>query len=527
MTDRKKISIYTLFVAVVLAVVIDWQAPQNFDTAVRVWTLTQPWSVFVHNMAAIELAPPLWHVLARVIVAISPISVILTLRLFNLALFVLMVPLGYWAGNMLGNRQIGWGTALLLPWSLSLVRFITRVDHYILYATLALLYTASLAALLRQPTRKRALFYTGTTAAFAFTHYYALVYIGSTVLLVLACHLWTHDRDIVVRATVDDLRTQRVALSSWARSPSLVPIGVSLLPVVLLYVAWFPVLFQQYMHYRTSYDPAYSTASALLKTAVTFLYRQLPTFAHGLVPGIITLLVVTVPLGVLGLVAISRERDRVQLITVGGAVVAALVLLVGGQFYSPRHGLWLAAIAPLVVGLGIGQLATAISTRQFSARRNRRIFSLGVLVLLAVSAGPAVVSLSQPVEHKTNITRAVDIVQTEYASDSVILSVSPWGEMILRAHGVEAPVYGIPEDAVDGNRAYIVRSDYDPDSYPNDFRRVKAVVSGKDTVIVFNAHGTIQQRLSPLRQDLQQLGYTVRREYQKGDNGVIVFRKKK
>ena len=89
-----------------------------------------------------------------------------------------MVPLGYQAGKMLDGRKAAWATALLIPWPSLLIGLITKTDHYTLYATLAVAYTAALAALLRAPTRKRIIEYALTTVAFSFTHYLILHILG-------------------------------------------------------------------------------------------------------------------------------------------------------------------------------------------------------------------------------------------------------------------------------------------------------------------------------------------------------------
>lgn len=522
--NRVLLSVYLSLVAVVLAVVVEWQAPQNFDNGIRIWVLAQPWSVLFHNISVIELAPPFWHILGKSVLTVSPLSAILTLRILNYLFFISVVPIGYHTGQMLGDQEAAWGTALLIPWSPFLIDFITRTDHYTLYAALAVAYTAILVTLLRNPTRQRFIAYGLITAAFSFTHYYALTYIGGTVLVTVALYFWSYNWRKILQKTWEDVRQQEFGTYSWFMSPSLLPIIIALLPVTLVYLVWSPIFYEQYIHYQSGISPAYSSAVGLVTTAIWFIGRQLPAYGPVDFPvslGVLTAIFVTVPLGLAGLWTVIRERDRVQLVIVGGAFVGSTTLILTGKFYSPRHGLWMAAIAPIVMGLGIGAIVEKL--REQVPNHNSKIFIICVLILLAVSAVPALGTINETTEVETNVDSAANIVQTSHTSNSVILTSSPWGEFILRAYGVDAPIYGIPEDAVDRNRALRVRGDYDPETHPDDLKRVKRLVKGRERVIVFNAHGMIENRLPPLLKDLNNLGFTVNREYEKGANGVIIL----
>lgn len=523
-TTRERVLLagYTVLVAGVLAAVIDWQAPQSFDTGIRIWLLTQPWSALLHNVSRIELTPPFWHLLAKSLLASSPLSAILTLRVLNYLLFVSMVPVGYHAGRLFAGRKTAWGTALLIPWSSITIYHVTRTHHYTLYAVLAVAYTAALVALLRAPTRRRFVAYTGTTLAFSFTHYHALTYVGGTVLVATVLHGWQHDRRRVLRRTWADVRRSELGTYRWFDSPSLLPLFVPFLPVGLLYVAWSPVFYFQYLEYSS--PPAYSSMTGLATAAVLFVANQLPAFGSislPLSPGIVTTVFVTIPLGAVGLWRVVDGRDRVQLVVVGSAVVGAATLVLSGRFYSPRHGLWMAAIAPLVMGLGAATVMNEL--RERVSGPDSTLVAVGVCALLAVSAAPAVATVTETTEPETNVDRAADIVRASAASDSVVLSVDPWGEYILRAHGVDVPVYGVPEDAVDGNRAVDTRSDYSPETHPEDLERVRRLVEGKERVVVFNAHGRLEDRLPPLIEHLEDLGFTVVRSYEDGENGAIVL----
>lgn len=522
--DRILLYAYAALVAAILAIVIDWQAPQNFDNGIRIWLLTQPWSVLLHNISVIELAPAFWHILGKSALSVSPLSAITTLRILNYLFFILMIPLGYKIGILLDGRKAAWPTALLIPWSPFLIGFINKTDHYILYAALAIAYTAALAALLRDPTRKRIMVYSLTTVAFSFTHYYALPYVGGTALVALALHMSIFDRWQIFQKTWEGIQQQELGTYSWFSSPSLLPIIISFLPVALVYLIWSPIFYEQYIHYQSDFSPAYSSIVGLGTTALWFIGRQLPAFGPVDFPisvGVITVIFVTIPLGFTGLWTVNQNRDRVQLVIIGGAIVGAAILLLSGRFYSPRHGLWMAAIAPIVMGLGAGSIMDKLRKRLPS--RNPKIVAIGIVILLAVTAAPALATINETTEVETNVDRAADIVQNSHTSNSVILSTSPWGEFILRAHGVNAPIYGVPEDAVDGNRALRVRGDYAPKTHPRDLERVEQLVEGNERVIVFDAHGSVENGLPLLLQDLNKLGFTVNRKYEKGPDGVIIL----
>jgi len=528
MANRDRILLYgyTTLVAAILAIVIDWQAPQNFDNGIRIWLLTQPWSVLLHNISVIELAPPFWHIFGKSALTVSPLSAITTLRILNYLFFISMIPLGYQAGKMLDDRKAAWATALLIPWSPFLIDFITRTDHYTLYAALAVAYTAALATLLRAPTRKRIIGYALTTVAFSFTHYYALTYVGGTALVALALHILSFDRRKILQKTWKGIQQQELGTYSWFSSPSLLPLIIPFLPVTLIYVAWLPIFYDQYIHYQSGVSPEYSSIVGLATTAIWFIGGQLPAFGPVDFPisiGVLTVIFVTAPLGFTGLWTVVDKRDRVQLVIIGGAIMGAAIFLLSGRFYSLRHGLWMAAIAPVVMGLGAGAIMDELRERLPSPNRTPKIVAIGIVILLAVSAAPTLATINETTEVGTNVDRAASIVQNSHTPNSVILSTSPWGEFILRAHGVNAPIHGIPEDAVDGNRALRGRGDYAPETHPRDLERVERLVEGKERVIVFNAHGMIENRLPPLLQDLDKRGFSVNRKYEKRANGVIIL----
>lgn len=528
--QRRTLAAYTGLVVVVLGSTANWHVSQNLDTSIRVWLLLQPWSVLLRNVTLVELAPPFWHVLAKSVLAVSPFEAILTLRLLNLALFAVMIPAGYWAGRLLGGAKAGWATVLLLPWSATLLTFVTRTDHYFLYATLAVAYTALLLWTLHEPTRTRALVYAVVTAAFGLTHYFALTYVGGTILALLAVDARAYGSRRVLAATWDDVRSRTLRVDRFD-SPSLVPLTVSLLPLCLGYLAWFPSLYSQLVHYRASYDPTYSSLSESVVTMLGFLASQLPAFAPlggvqspGL--GIVSVVFFTTPLGALGLWSVLRERKRSQIVVVGGASIGAAVVLASGRFYDYRHGLWMAAIAPLVVGVGVRSVAEALGDHGRVSDNWSSVLVVGVLLLLSVSAVPALATSAQVTQKGTDVHRFATVVQESHTDDSVVLTSSPWGEMMLRVHGVDAPIHGVPVDAVDGDRVVPARADYDPGTHPEDFRRVRRLTAGKDRVVVFNAHGMLEDRLPPLPRDLASLGYTRVRTYSEGPNGVIVFERR-
>ncbi|WP_137284587.1 hypothetical protein [Halorussus salinisoli] len=525
--EIKVISGYTVIVGVIFASVINWQTPQNYDNGIRIWLLTQQWAVLLSNITVIELAPPLWHIFGKFGITLSPLSPILTLRIMNLLLFLIMIPTGYYAGRMLGSQKAGWGTALILPWSTYLISFITRTDHYILYASLAVIYTAILASLISNHTRTKSLLFALTTAAFAFTHYYALTYIAGTVFAAVALKVRVHGWQKVMQTTYNDAQQRRFGLYGWFKSPSVVPLASHLFPSCFLYLLWMPRFYKQIIHYHERFSSAYSSLTELVITAILFIGRQLPTFAPideiRFSLGIGIVVVFTVPIGFIGLVNSFRNPNQVRTTIIGGAFIGAGILLMTGRFYSPRHGLWMAAIAPIILGLGMEVIATKAWKSPIILDRYSAIQVIGIILIISISAVPALATINETTEIETDVNRAADVVQNSYTANSVILSSHPKGEMILRAYGVEAPIHGVPEDSIKEEKAVRVRGDYHPDTHPNDFRRIQRLTEGKNRVILFDARGTTEQLLSPLKRDLKTLGYKLVEEYREGANGVIIF----
>lgn len=132
------------FVGIVSLITAAWTIPridlnrgEMFDPAMRFFIVEAPWRHLLHNVAFVELAPPGWHILAKILVTVSPLSTPMTLRAVNIVLFIALVPIGYWLGLQLRDRTTGMVFAGLLPMNSMLLNLVARGDHYILYTTLA------------------------------------------------------------------------------------------------------------------------------------------------------------------------------------------------------------------------------------------------------------------------------------------------------------------------------------------------------------------------------------------------------
>jgi hypothetical protein len=534
-TDRRNwvlIAAYCIAVLAIAAIAVDWTLSQNFDTAIRIWLVQSPWVTLIHNVGVIELAPPAWHIIAKAVLMVSPFDPVSTLRGFNLALFVVNIPLGYLVGRELVGRDKALIVAAVMPLNPYLFSFVLRTDHYMLYTTLTLLYTATLLRLYTSPSHQRALLYVVATIVYGFTHYYAMAFIGGSVLAVLGIQQFRHTPRTTIQSTLADVRSLSTGIdrNQYFRDRSLLPTATMHAPLAVVYVAWTPML----LVHLTKYDsePAYTSILKLFSQLGYVVYTVLPTPSTGEFALKFLVLGLFVPVGVY-CVLLAARNDRIAIV-LGASCIGGAAVLAAGAFYNPRHLLWVSPVAQVLIGCVVAMALTQSrlllnSTNSSTQRRYLPLTFSMLIVLLAVAPiGSSMVAprTGHPDVGLDTVTERVNHT-SRTSENAVVLTSVPNGEYILRVNGFKNPVFGVPEDALRRrHRARLVRNDYDPATYPQDEARVRRLVANADTVIVFVAHGDIDRNRAPLDTTLNEAGFVRTQRYYSNNNGMIVYERR-
>lgn len=517
---RYTLSSYVLLTLLLLSYLIDWGSAQNFDTSVRIWLLSKPWGDFLHNVRVIELAPPLWHFAAKVTSDFLPFDIITETRVLNFILFSFSIPLTYLCGYHLLNSKAGWYCILIQPWYFYTIGFITRTDHYILYYTLTLAYTYLFIKLISKNSDINALYFSVCLLLFSFTHYYSFVYIFGTYVSFFIYRFYTHSFNSEVFDIYNDIKSvfYKSELTGLKITSVLL---ICLIPFIAVYSLWLPSFIDQYLRYESSFSSPFTGGiSSYIRIVVIYLYALIPSPRLG---EIFSFLFVA-PLGLLGLYQCLRSMSNRVFSIFGGSLIGVLIFIVAGKFYSTRHALWVVAISPLAMGIGAEYVANKTSILIKNVKRKHVDILLSILILSIMSI-PTINDIIKKTEPSNTLDKMAEIVKEERKERTSILTVSPWGELVLDAKGVKPPIYGIPSDAVEGNRALNVSGNYNPDKYPEHRSRVREIISEDEKVIVFSAHGNMKGRLTPLLSDIKKMGYDMKIERVGGVNGVYVLEK--
>jgi len=207
------------------------------------------------------------------------------------------------------------------------------------------------------------------------------------------------------------------------------------------------------------------------------------------------------------------------------AVIIAISVLIPMRKITTRHLLWLVPIIHLTIGVAITHYALQAMATIRSAEWFRSVAVGTVILLMMVPFGATAAAADSPTLG-TDLNTSTEIVKQtiEEEEDTTILTVTPWGEFILKAYGVEEPIHGLPVDAV--GEPYIARrtrGDYDPQNHPEDRERLHQLVADHDVVIVYVSHAFGNGRLEPLNSDLEDLGFNESQHFQTRSNGVLVY----
>lgn len=474
-----------------LAVRIDWHRSPMFDPALRYFIVTSPWEHILTNVTYIELAPPGWHILAKIITTLSPFSTPLTLRAVNFALYLGLIPLGYSLGRELHTWRAGLLAAALVPAHQRVFNTVPRGDHY------ALLVFGSLAVLLtalhytRTESRRWLAAYAATITIYGLTHYYALPVAVSVILVgtVVVAYQYPAQR------------------RAWV---------VSHVPVTVAWTAWLPRFIDQHQMY------AHKMPSTVNPHAVTMHMEVISP--GGSPPGYWLAAAV-----LLAYLAVRIYRTPVRLWPLAAIYLGTGLLItksVVGSTITPRQAPHLPVLAALLAAIAGAMLIADARQRLTGARWRHRVVGVTVAVLLVSAvvvpyAGAAVGLQDSRWQGGFDDYSAV---ASQYADDedTAVLSVLHYGEGILRFYGVDTEVWGMPVDAItaDGRAHHPIHMEMAYTTADRD--RLDAAVEGKERVVVFLAHGA-GERSDQLIRDLKNRGFTVEKRDVPNGNGVLVL----
>jgi len=522
------------FVVVALTLpIIDWHTSMDFDNAIRVWVVTRPLDTIVHNVREWELAPPLWHFLAHGLTRLSPLSPVVTVRLLNYGLFVSLIPLVYRIGQALDAPRAGLIAAVLVPWNQTLFDHVTTANHYLLFAALGAAYTwLLLRVTVGDGSRRTWVGYALVTAAYGFTHYFAIVHVAAAALTVAVVD--GHHRGVFRALARGDLRSTRTRLVERLDGVSPARFAAAHLPLGVLSVLWLPVLLRQYRYQPQVQESIFPLTQLAFETLRQLYYY----FPDRLFPPALLVLLMGGPLvAVLGR---ARYHRGIRLLL----VMTAAAFGIGTFVFSsrdPEHLFFLSVLVPIVVGFGLSVLAThtVAAARRLRDERDRPAASLcvvGVLLLGLVAAPYAATAVDPNPPVRDTDLKGAQAFATEYVTEeTAVLSVTQWGQLILHVYGAPfaARTYGVPYNIT--SRPNLIRPRtqagvytdasrivYSPEQRPRDRRRLRRLVSGHDRVVVFVAHG-FPDRVEPLVADLRRFGYRRATSMRTDENGVLVY----
>lgn len=496
----------------------------NFDTSVRLWIVQSPWQHLLHNIQYVELSPPAWHIGMKLLIQLSPVNPVITIRGVNYLLYLALIPVGYLLGHRIYDDFTGLLAAGLLPVNQLVFDFTTRVDHYMLFGVLTLVFSWSILVWIQAPLkRRRVLLHAVVTTVYGAVHYYAALYIlGATSVALYLYWNWGFQR---VLESVERKRLNISSLSGSASRRTKTLVGIHL-PLGLFYIYWLPVFFSQYRAYRTTFTGQPNLAFHKLVIRSVGLLRHF--FAEAPYPRPVFAGIAFVILGSALAGTYADDNREMWTIVTGSSLTLGLIVASGG-FYAPRHVFFLAGIVPVILATGIRYGASYVTGQTYSTLRSAIIVLAGglLVVFLLTPYITTGVALDSP-ERDTDLRTVTDFVEAHAGERTVILSSHPWGELILETYDVapSVPVYGVPTDAVTSDRRVRRvrgRTRYSPSVYPSDYRKVRSWTEGAETVIVFDARGHPYELYDELLTDLRELDYSCEKTIRSGDNGALIF----
>lgn len=516
---------YIIIVSLLTFPLIDWNTSMNFDTSVRLWVVQSPWQHLLHNIKYVELSPPAWHIGMKLLIQLSPIDPVVTIRGVNYLLYLALVPVGYLLGRRIYDDFTGLLAAGLLPLNQLVFDFTTRVDHYILFGVLTLVFSWSLLVWIQAPLkRRRVILHAAVTTFYGAVHYYAALYILAATSVALYLY-WDFGFQRVLES-VDRKRLNISSLSGTASRRTETLVGTHL-PLGIFYIFWLPVFFSQYRAFRTTFGGQPNLALHKLVIRSIGLLRHF--FAEAPYPRLVFAGIAFLILGLAMAGTYVNDNREIWTVVAGSSLTLGLVVASGG-FYAPRHVFFLAGIVPVTLAAGVRYGLSFISDQTYTTVRSGIVvFGVGLLIILLVTPYVTTGGTFDPPERDTDLRGVTDFVAAHANSHTVIISSHPWGELILDTYGVarSVPVYGVPTDAVAGNHRIDPvrgRTRYSPSTHPSDYRKVRSWIEGAETVIIFDARGHPYGLYDPLLSDLRNVGYYCDRMTRSGDNGALVFR---
>ncbi|MDL0128086.1 hypothetical protein [Halobacterium salinarum] len=455
------------------------------------------------NVYHIELAPPLWHTIGKVLTIISPAGDIITIRIFNYILYLSLIPLGYLSGSELAGRPGGIGAALILPLSQRLLQYVTRPDHYMLFATLSLVYVFFAFRVVSGSQKYRDLVGLAMTVpALALVHYYGLI-LGAVFGVLGLFYSGVKNRWL----RKGDWNNQQVL--NWTVCHSTVVLA--------------PILFHPYYisHITrtggSTIGPGYSLQSLL---------GYYPILQ---IDGFSTSIAITMTIGLILLGAMNTNRRSLFAFPIIG-VSSLLAVAMFRQTYHPRHLFFFTTLIPLLIGASLGSLFCTAR----DAVTTKRMKTAVVIALVVCSTAVIYVDSTteyQKVQTETGTEKAAKMVEQNVTDSTIVLAVTPMAEMTLRTYqpGLGVPIYGMTGD---GNqfdlitssgkvlpRRYITgNSTVRPSSPPTEIGEV-------DRIIVYLAHGYTESRYGNIPPLLYENGYHQESSKIYWNNGVEVFDK--
>lgn len=374
--------------------------------------------------AAFDVHPPLYFMLLHGWIELFGAG-IFSIRCLSALAGIAAVGLGVWLVDRLATRRAAMFAGVLLALLPTAVRYSQEVRMYSLLGLLLLGATLALVYWLKKPQRRRyLLIYALLMSAAFYTHYFAVL---------AALSHWLYLGLIRLKP---GYRLRHIQRPDW---------WLANLGIVVLYLPWLPNLLNLLQHMaqlKAGGDVGWEDPVTLMSLPAmigTWLIQddgeRLPWLVFG-----------TVPVAMLGLVAVAVARDRS--VNRGSVLLALytgvpLLLVFAVSFVSPvfieRYLTAYALGLPMLAGLAIDRLY-------------KRARIIAVTALLAVS-GVEMVGLNSnaTVDPNDQFNRVVDYVNQHFVSgDQIVTSDMLWYLSYVYYNRTDAEVRLYTPPSVDG-----------------------------------------------------------------------------